>query len=59
MNTIGRMTATCAFSHRTLDLVSVEHGDDLATAGPAVDNDWFEGLTTKHEKLVCKARPGR
>ncbi len=59
MNTIGCKTTTCASSHRTRDLVSVVHGDDLTTAGPAGNNDWFEGVTTKHVKLACNARPGK
>ena len=59
MNTIGCKTTPCAFSHRTRGLVSVGHGDDSTTAGPAGYNDWFEGVTTKHVKLVCKARPGK
>ena len=59
MNTIGCKTTPCAVSHRARDLVSVGHGDDSTTAGPAGHNDWFEGVTTKHVKLVCKARPGK
>ncbi len=59
MNTIGCMTATCAFSHGARDQVSVVHGDEFTTAGPARGTDWFEGVTTKHVKLVCKARPGK
>ena len=39
VNMIGGKTTPCAFSHRTRGLVSVVHGDDFITAGPARDID--------------------
>ena len=55
---VGCKTTPCAFSHKTRDLVSVVHGDDFITAGPARDIDLFEKEMAKHLEIVCNARLG-
>ncbi len=58
MNTVGCKTKPCAFSHRARDSVSVVHGDEFITAGPAQDIDGLEKDMAKHLDIVCKARLG-